>query len=215
MRPAQAAVAAAIEPLVVKRVDILAKGAWLEDPVVGADVVDGLVHHLKNHGAALWLLVLVDECERPFLVLSREQLVAEGVDLNLHCPLLDIANQSHIILEHSVVAHAVELDVEISARGVGHVDGELVHALLVLEPSLFLNLVARDGDVVDVGLGGTVANGDVRHVLVVDPPAVAGQPQWIAGNGTGLVGPAVEAQIAGGAIFLTQDVNSHLVVARG
>ena len=38
---------------------------------------------------------------------------------------------------------------------------------------------------------GAVANGDVRHVLVVDPPAVAGQPQWIAGNGTGLVGPAV------------------------
>ena len=124
----------------------------------------------------MWFVIFVNKSERPFLGFARHEFVAEGVHLNLQALSLNIAVHANALVINLIVVNTVEMNVEISAWSVGQLDCEIVDTLLHLYPALFLHLVARSSEVVDVGFGNIGADGNVSHILIVNTLSVAWHP---------------------------------------
>ncbi len=60
---------------------------------------------------------------------------------------------------------------------IGNLEGELVHARGIVEPSLAQHLGAAVSHIVDVSGGSAHTHVDVRHIAVVDTMSLARHPQ--------------------------------------
>ena len=162
------------------------------------------------------LAVFVLERQLPPLGLARHQLVAEAGGIDLERLLACRNNHRNLFLEVLAVVerHELELQYLVSLRR--NKEGELLEArFAAVNPSLAQQTIAATGKVVDVGLGGAGANGNVGHVLVIDRVAVARYPQGIVGHGGLAIGLAVEVQESHGrGIFIVGWGYAHEVTTR-
>ena len=96
--------------------------------------------------------VLVGEGKGPVLDVTGTEHVAEGCGCNLYVfGFVGIGQRYRFHLDRVVIA-GEEFHVHISTRLFGQRNGEAVHTLVIVQPSLSNNLFGGRSDIIDVGL---------------------------------------------------------------
>ena len=153
------------------------------------------------------------------LDVARGKLVAERGRADLHCLGLIRIGEALVVAVLFCLVVGGEHHGHVGTSLLGQAHSEVMHALVVIEPSLGHDLVGRCCHIIDVGFGHRDAYGDVGRIGLVHVGRQRRDPQGRVLHRGLFVGLAVKGDVGFGShvtltLFGIKDADFELVLAR-